>query len=299
MNAPEPLKSINPMPEPVKKRTHAVPAALFLLLVFLLFMVGDLGRQRIFRVEDGSMTSLEEILEDLSRVSLIFIGELHDRKAHHDAQLAVIRLLHEYNADVAVGLEMFRAENQSDLDRWIEGGLSLEEFKKIYYDNWKMPWSLYGDILLYAREHGIPLLGLNVPESITRQVALKGFDSLTPGQVRKLPGVSCDVDEAYEEFIRKALKEGSHGEADFTNFCEAQMVWDSSMAARSLEFLERNPGYTVIVLAGSGHSWKRGAAAQVRRRSQVPLRTILPELSHRVDRENVTTEDTDYLWLGI
>ena len=283
----------------MKKRTHAVPLAITLILVFQLFMVGDLGRQRIFRVEDGSLTSLEGILEDLSRAGLVFIGELHDRKTHHDAQLAVIRLLHEHNADVAVGLEMFRAESQSDLNRWIEGDLGLEEFMGVYYDNWKMPWSLYGDILLYAREHGIPLLGLNVPESITRQVASGGFDSLTPGQLRKLPGVSCDVDEVYEEFIRRALVEKPHGEADFTNFCEAQMVWDTNMAARSLEFLERNPGYTVIVLAGSGHSWKRGAAAQVRRRSEVPLLTILPEVSHRLNRENVTTEDTDYLWLGI
>jgi uncharacterized iron-regulated protein len=287
------------MTEPVKKRTHALPIAITLFLVFLLFMVRDLGRQHIFKVQDGSLTSLEGILEDLSRVSLIFIGELHDRKAHHDAQLAVIRLLHEHNAEVAVGLEMFRAESQKELDRWIAGDLGLEEFKKIYHENWKMPWSLYGDILLYAREHGIPLLGLNVPDSITRQVARRGFDSLTPEQLRKLPGVSCDVDEAYEEFIREALTEGSHGKADFTNFCEAQMVWDTAMAARSLDFLERNPGYTVIVLAGSGHSWKRGVAAQVRRRSAVPLRTILPEISHQLNRENVTLEDTDYLWLGI
>jgi uncharacterized iron-regulated protein len=238
-------------------------------------------------------------MDDLRGVQLVFVGELHDNPNHHQAQLAIIGALKESGASVAVGLEMFRSSSQAGLDGWVEGALTEEAFQNIYYENWTTPWPLYRDIFLYAREKKVPMIGLNVSPKITRQVARQGFASLTPEQLGMLPQVSCRVDEAYMAFIRRAF--GSHQlhEKRFIYFCEAQIVWDTAMASHLLSFLKKNPDYTIAVLAGSGHAWKRGIPEQVRRQSKVAYRVILPEISGRLESETVTLEDTDYLWLGL
>jgi uncharacterized iron-regulated protein len=253
----------------------------------------------ILRVQDGSVVSFEEMTTDLASVPLVFFGEIHSDPDHHRAQLEVIRALADRGRNVAVGLEMFHDGHQKELDRWLAGEMGLEDFLRVYYHNWNLPWGLYRDIFLFAREEGLPMIGLNASPDLTKQVAAHGFDSLTPEQLEQLPGASCKVDAAYEEFIRRALGEHAHGKGSFRFFCEAQMVWDTTMAKRVVDYLEENEGTTMIVLAGSGHSWKRGIPQQVRRLGEIPFRTVLPGTGDRPSRENVLPGDTDYLWLDL
>lgn len=272
-------------------------AALALLILHAVWTRFPGSEAELLRVADGARLSLEQAMPDLSAARLVFVGELHDQISHHAAQLRVIRAFHEGDRPVAVGLEMFRADSQEILDRWVRGELSLEEFLPVYYDNWNFPWVYYRDILLYAREHGIPLVGLNVPQETIRQVARGGFESLTPEQMGELPPVRCEIDQAYEEFIRRALGMHGHGGRNFTHFCEAQLVWDTAMAVNLVRFLEENPDHAVVVIAGSGHAWKRGIPDQVQRIAPFPFRVVVPETPGRLDRAGVTAEDADYLWV--
>jgi len=254
---------------------------------------------RILRVADGQTVSLADIVKDLTESRLVFVGELHTTQSHHRAQLETIRALNEAGAPAAIGLEMFRRDYQSDLDRWVKGELSETEFEKIYYQNWNYPYHLYKEIFLYAKKHKIPMVGLNVPPEVTKQVAREGFDSLTPKQRGDLPMVTCRVDAEYLAFIRRSLVMHGHGGLDFTRFCEAQLVWDTAMAWTLLAYLEKNPKTTVVVVAGSGHSWKKGIPEQIRSRSELPFRVILPEIPGRVDQENIALNEADYVWLGL
>jgi uncharacterized iron-regulated protein len=274
--------------------------ALFLLIIVLngpLYYGCVTHGDKILRLSDGTEVTLSQILDDLKGVRLVFVGELHTRKSHHMAQLAVIRALNEAGTPLAIGLEMFRRENQKDLNRWINGEIPEEAFKKVYYENWTFDWSLYRDIFLYARKQGISMLGLNVPRETTQRVARQGFDSLTPGQIGELPHVSCNVDATYMEFIRRSFGAHAHAGMDFIHFCEAQIVWDTAMAWNLLAFLRRNPDATVVVLAGNGHAWKRGIPEQIQRQSPVTYRVILPEEPGRTEQEDISSEDADYLWL--
>ena len=104
------------------------------------------------------------------------MGEHHTNQNHHYAQLNVIQSLNEAGVQVAIGLEMFRNDSQQALDRWVDGSMVKAEFKEIYYDNWTYPWSAYQMIFEYARKEKIPMIGLNVPRDITRQVSRRGFN---------------------------------------------------------------------------------------------------------------------------
>jgi uncharacterized iron-regulated protein len=78
-----------------------------------------------FFVQSHTREKLDEMMHDLRNVSLVFVGEFHDNKNHHDAQLRIIRELNERDVPVSVGLEMFRANSQEKLDRWVEGEMSV------------------------------------------------------------------------------------------------------------------------------------------------------------------------------
>jgi uncharacterized iron-regulated protein len=273
-----------------------VSLLIFLSLPIVLFSHAPVT-DRILRVSDGQILSLADIIKDLKESQLVFVGETHTEQSHHLMQLQTIRALKKAGAPLAIGFEMFRRDSQSDLDRWVDGELSEKEFEKIYYKNWNYPYPLYRDIFQFARDQKIPMIGLNVPPEITKQVARKGFSSLTPEQRGDLPMVTCRVDPEYMAFVRRSLGMHGHGGMEFTKFCEAQLVWDTAMAWSLLRYLEKNPEATVVVVAGSGHSWKLGIPAQIQSRSTFPSRVILPEIPGRVDKENIALHEADYVWL--
>lgn len=251
----------------------------------------------IFDVEQQEFVPFATMLQDLQETRLVFIGELHDNIGHHRAQLQIIRALNEAGVPVTIGLEMFRRDSQQALDQWVAGDLGEDEFLSVYRDNWSM-WPAYQEIFRYARDRDVPLLGLNLPREITRQVAREGFDSLSGRQRGELPLVRCNVDLKYQQYMRRVLGKHAHGGAAFRNFCEAQLVWDVVMARNLLEYLDAHPERLVVVLAGSGHAWKFGIPEQIRRHSPAPLRVVLPEIAGRVEMGNATVEVVDYLLLG-
>jgi uncharacterized iron-regulated protein len=129
-------------------------------------------------------------------------------------------------------------------------------------------------------------------------VAQHGFSSLTPEEKKQLPpGISCSVDPAYMEFIRRAYAEHSHQDAKFMNFCEAQMVWDKSMAWHVMGYLKKNPDKKMVVLAGVGHAWKRGISEHLTAESTLSCRVVLPAIPNEIDRQSVTPRDADYVLL--
>ncbi|MEW5746325.1 MAG: ChaN family lipoprotein [Nitrospirota bacterium] len=264
----------------------------------LIFAINVFSYERVLRMQDKRVITFDQMMRDKQDADIIVVGESHTDPRHHELQLKVIRTLHEKGVPLAIGLEMFTAGSQGALNKWIEGKLSLEQFLPIYYENWNLPWPLYSDILLYAREHDIPLVGLNVPRSITTKVAKEGFDSLTEEERRQLPsGISCTIDEAYMEFIRSMHSAHAHGK-EFVNFCEAQMIWDNAMALNALEFLQNNPDRTMVVLAGTVHAWKRAIPEQIRRQgSGNVVSVVLPEVPGTAEQGGVTEKDTDFLML--
>ncbi len=271
---------------------------LALVLIFLVSCSGEGGRQHAFhkalRLGDGKVVPFEEMIDDLKRTDIVFIGESHDSKKDHQAELDIISALHKQGARPAIGLEMFRSESQNILDGWTSGTIDKDKFIRSYYDNWRIPWPFYRDIFLYAREKRIPMVGLNIPDNISEKVAEKGFDSLGRDELAKLPpSISCDVDPSYMDFIENAYAAHDMKKERFVYFCEAQMLWDKAMAWHLIGYMKKNPGRKMIVLAGSGHSWKRGIPEQLRRTVPYTFKVVLPSVQDGID--GVTKGDADYV----
>jgi uncharacterized iron-regulated protein len=259
----------------------------------------DILNQRMFDLNQEKELLMAQALAKLKKNRIILVGERHSNRRHHRAQLSVIQALNEAGLQVVIGLEMFRKDNQPALDRWISGDIDEKSFEKIYYDNWNFPWKAYRKIFEYSRDHKIPMIGLNVPREITRQVSREGFNSLSQEQKGKLAEVSCIVDQDYMNYIRKAFGGHAHGQLNFIYFCEAQLVWDSAMAVYSLDYLNRNPDAIVVILTGTGHAQKGAVPRQIRARSNLPYAVILPEISGSIDAQTIRNQEADYIMLDI
>ncbi|MFA6055696.1 MAG: ChaN family lipoprotein [Thermodesulfovibrionales bacterium] len=283
-----------------RRRTAALRLFLSVILFQICFLSGACAEQKnVFRISDRQPITYEQMLDDLKNVRIIFVGEVHDREAHHQLQLDAIKALNDRKVPLSVGFEMFTYESQNDLDKWTEGSLPVETFIPIYYKNWNYPWTLYDDILFYVRDNKIPAIGLNVPAEITRKVSVSGFTSLTQEELKKLPSdVGCVVNEQYMQFIRRAYAMHGHGDKQFRFFCEAQLLWNQTMAYNIIEFLKKNPAKKIVVLTGNGHAWKKGIPEQVRTISEgTQYRVILPQIPGYVDPQTMTAGDADYILL--
>ncbi len=250
-------------------------------------------------MSDGKIITFEEMVEELKKVNIVFIGELHDNRDHHKAQLDIIRALEESGIPVSIGLEMFRIQDQHTLDDWIKGEIDTELFMQIYDDFWGLPWSLYSNIFMFSRDKRIPMVGLNVPKEISRKVMDYGFRSLSPEDLFLLPpGITCDgLNEQYIGYIKIAYHQHEWENKDFDYFCEAQLIWDKSMAWYLLDYMNEKPGRTIVVLTGIGHSWKHGIPEQVTLQSDHTFKVVLPEVPDRVNSDEITVRDADYVLL--
>ena len=251
----------------------------------------------IMRVGDRQEIAFARLIEEIKGHRLIFIGEEHDRMKDHWFQLKIIKALNDGGIPLAIGLEMFTADNQGDLDRWVAGKMDEEEFVRRYNLNWSVPWPMYRQIFLYARQQAIPLVGLNVSRGITHKVAREGIAALTPEERKQIPGViTCDVDAAYMSLVRRAFADHKQGDKLFVRFCEAQMLWNRTMAWRIQEFMRGHPGRSVVVLTGKAHAMKPGIPKEIRHEGAVEYKVILPE-DEIFNRGAVTVADTDYLFM--
>jgi uncharacterized iron-regulated protein len=77
------------------------------------------------------------------------------------------------------------------------------------------------------------------------------------------------------------------------------MVWDTAMAVYSISYLEKNPDATVVILTGVGHAQKGAVPRQIQIRSKLPYAVILPEVAGGIDRKTISSNEADYIILGL
>ena len=128
---------------------HKVIICSFYILLILLVPLAAFPHPHIIDTNNGTEISANDLLADLRQAQVIFIGEFHDHRGHHQMQLDIIDALDEDPTPLAVGLEMFRRDSQDVLDKWVNNELPMYKFHESYQDNWSM-WPVYQKIFVHA-----------------------------------------------------------------------------------------------------------------------------------------------------
>jgi len=236
------------------------------------------GVQATAVLELAAMPDLEGIIPQLAGRRVVFVGETHDRYDHHLAQLEIIRRLHAIHPRLAIGMEAFQQPFQGVLDDYIAGRLDEQAMLRgtEYYQRWGFDYRLYAPILRYAREHGLPVVALNLPAELTRKVAREGLAALSAAEQAQLPAEIDRSDSGYERRIREVFEQHPDSGRGFDSFLEVQLLWDEGMAERAAAYLDGHPETHMVVLAGTGHiAWGSGIPRRLARRLEASSAIVL------------------------
>jgi uncharacterized iron-regulated protein len=262
------------MPRPV------LPSLLACTLALLLTSPGPAQDHASFSTLDlRSELPIEQLVRQLATNRVIFVGEEHERYDHHLNQLEIIRRLHDSDPNLAIGVEYFQQPFQSQVDDYITGKISEQEFLRSteYYSRWRFDYRLYAPIFRYAREHKIPVRALNVPGSLVSAVSKVGIAGVSETDRMYLPHSIQPADAAYKARLMEAFRQHPGFSPDaFNRFVEAQLVWDEGMAECAAAYLDRNPGRRMVILAGEGHiEFGSGIPQRLERRTHAAYATVL------------------------
>jgi uncharacterized iron-regulated protein len=224
---------------------------------------------------ENFISSPQQMLLELAKADVVYLGETHDSSIDHQNQLKIIQELQQRHPKIAIAMEMFQRPYQGVVDQYLAGKLTEQELteKSEYEKRWGFPWENYAPILRFAKAKQLPVLALNTPSEVTRQVARQGLESLTPSQKQFIPPfaeIRTD-NEKYRQLALQAFQQhqdAGHGNsADAERFFLAQVLWDETMAEGIAKFVKANPDYQVVVLAGQGHIiYGYGIPSRVKRR---------------------------------
>ncbi len=207
-------------------------------------------------VEVPHITTAAQIIEKAGAKDIVYVGELHDRFDHHRIQYQVIRSLYKKNKKLAIGMEMFQKPFQKALDDYIAGTIDEKSFlkKSEYFKRWGFDYNLYREILLFAHENKIPVIALNIQKEIVSKVSKDGLQALSKEDMKDVPEDMDLADLDYQKRLREVFEKHAGSESrNFDFFYQSQVLWDESMAHNLNDFMTKNPGYQVVVLAGVGH----------------------------------------------
>jgi uncharacterized iron-regulated protein len=225
------------------------------------------------------VTALKNILPELERKRVIYVGETHDEYAHHLIQLEIIKRLHEVDPRLAIGVEFFQQPFQEKLDAYTAGKLDERQMLMAtgYFDRWGYDYRLYAPIVRYARENRLPLVALNVSAELMKKVREQGIDGLTPEDRAQLPADIDRSDPAYAARIQEVYEQHPrHESTPFARFLDVQLLWDEGMAERAASYLRAHPDYRMVVLTGSGHvAFGSGIPKRLNRRVPVASAIVL------------------------
>ncbi|MBI5585334.1 MAG: ChaN family lipoprotein [Deltaproteobacteria bacterium] len=255
----------------------------------------------IIDTRSGEIISPEVLFDRLGENRVVYIGESHTSLEDHRVQLQILEGLYRKNKGLVLALEMFPRRVQPVLDRFASGKLTEEAFfqEVNWPEVWGYPFQLYRPLLAFAREKGLPLVGLNAPREVISKIARQGLASLTPEERREIAPEFLTGDPQHREILAREFQRHRQEKIkDFDSFYQAQLAWDETMAETLVGSLRHlPPAAQVLVLIGKGHITDRlGMPLAALKRMPHTYKTVAPvpvDYPLRVLGPTMA----DYLWI--
>lgn len=213
--------------------------------------VGD-----IYHLPTGVKVSAEQMNAAITDARIIYVGETHDNPASHRLELQVLEAVAKrYPGQLSIGMEMFNPTQQDGLDRWVAGDLDEKSFLKAvdWFGNWKMDFAYYADILHFARDNRIPVIGLNATREMVKTVGRNSLEELDEETRARLP--EFDLDDPYQKAMTTSIyREHGPGQSMLDGFLRIQTLWDETMAESIVAHMRsQQPNHRMVVMAGGNH----------------------------------------------
>ena len=241
----------------------------------------------------GEPVSLEDVVAEMGRHQVVFIGEGHDDPTGHMLEVELLKAAYAAygtaeSSDtaprpIALSLEFFQRDVQPILDEYLAGLITERAFRAA-----SRPWPRYETdyrpLIEFSKENGVPVIAANAPRRYTTRVTMHGRESLNDlspealsslaplpygqpsteyrnqwirviAEVMEQEGMKCGrpIPDA-EEGEEQVRADAPAGSHDnMGNQLHSQVLWDATMAYWISDYLVREPDALVLHMVGGFH----------------------------------------------
>ena len=216
-------------------------------------------------LDDDPAVVARRIAARVPPVQVVYLGESHDNPYHHLDQARVIEAMLAGGARPALAFEMLVQTQQEVVDAAMlgsAGGAALGTLLRWDERGWPA-FDMYRPLFDLARRDGLPVVALDLDQSVARRIAKSGLGALAAEERNRLAsrltpdprrehGIARDIEAAHCGLLPAGAVPG---------MVDAWHARNVTMARRILQALERAP--QVVVIVGRGHQAPGGLADQV------------------------------------
>lgn len=233
--------------------TLQMKTILFLLLIGCSALPAS-AQGELYRIYDskGKEMTFKKMSKAIEQAEVVFFGELHNNSIAHWLELQVLKLMVENGEELALGMEMFEADDQLVINEYFQGIIQEKHFLKEakFWDNYKTD---YKPLVEYARTQNIPLIATNIPQRYANLVYRKGLSALNelnPEALSYMCPLPFPIDFSLPNYVGMMEMMGGHGSQNSQNFVLAQAIKDATMA----HFILQNLKERMLHINGAYHS---------------------------------------------
>ena len=248
----------------------------------------------------ANVLDLDEFFEALMAYNITFVGEDHDSRVAHEAELIILTELARRDPNLVLALEMFERDVQDTVDDYLTGTIPEDRFLEL-----TRPWPNYQEnyrpLIELAKARGIPVVAANVPRRAAAAVAVA--NKISPKVVGEdrlfLPQkVHLDSREYRKRFVASMGEMPHHTPMKGKNvngLYKAQVLKDAVMAASLEFFLDRR----ILFCCGHFHSDYRLGIPYQLQKNRPELKIAVITFAESV--EDLPMKDrsrvADFIWI--
>jgi len=227
---------------------------LIILVAALTFLMKEAGAQhkeayRIF-TNQGKPVSYGRMVKQVAGKDIVLFGEYHNNAIAHWLQLELTRDLGDKRR-LVLGAEMFEADNQEGLNRYLSGAIDAKEFAK-EVRLWRNYSTDYAPLVNYAKEKKLSFIATNIPRPFAAAVSKGGFevlDTLNEKSKQWVAPLPVAYDPELPGYKNMMQMMGGHASP---NMPKAQAIKDATMAHFILKHFQQ--GQLFLHFNGTYHS---------------------------------------------
>lgn len=237
--------------------------------------------EKYLDLQTKELIDFPTLVKRLKNNQVIYVGETHDNKKHHQFQLQLLKALYQNKSIDTLAMEFLYRSQQEKLNDYAGGETTDGQLRDLVYAGFGDIYPLYEPMIRFAREKQLNLVGLNVEKEIKAKMVDEGWDKLTDAE-KKL--IARDIDTSNEEHRKYVMQQfggmvqsGRVPKARLDRLYILQCIWDETFGETIANCLKVNSSGKILVIAGSGHiNYKFNIPERANKRYKANYKTIIP-----------------------